>query len=369
MTVYLRQWRNKKGAKCGEWYWKFDLNGATYHKRATNPLNKRQKAQNKREAENFEALARTRLLAGLPIFEEDETEPESPTFRLFVERTYLPWAMFNKRSYQSDKWRSRVLIREFGDLQLGEITSFRIEAFKKAQREGKTQRGAQRAPASVNRLLELLSRILQMAIDNDLITQNPCRKIKKLRLDNRRYRILAADEQVKLLAVCTGRREHLYYLVVLALNTGMRRGELLHLTAEDIDLGRETITVRNTKTNRDRIIPINHDAGRVIHELLILRPQGRLFEMEDISRAWESACREAGIVNLHFHDLRHTFATRLADEGAHVRTIADLLGHTTTVMTSRYTHATDKANREAVVKLNRRKIVAMADTNSNEKVS
>jgi integrase len=284
----------------------------------------------------------------------EEQQQAAQTFEEFVRDVYLPWAKDHKRSYQSDSWRAEVLIKAFGKQPLAEFGVFAIEKFKKERREGKTIRKDKRAPASVNREIELLSKILSLALDHGLIDENPCRRVRKLRLDNRRSRYLSNDEEKKLLAVCHGQRAHLRLLIILALNTGMRRGELLKLEASDLDLARGVVWVRNTKSGRDRAVPINSQARPVFGELLAAAARAkraRLFTMAEIKKAWHSACDEAKIEDLRFHDLRHTFATRLADAGEDAFTIAALLGHSSIVMASRYTHATDQGKREAVEKI------------------
>ena len=205
---------------------------------------------------------------------------------------------------------------------------------------GKTKRGAPCAPASVNHELALLSKILSLAGDHGYLDTNPCRKVKKPRLNNRRTRYLTESEEPRLLDACFGKRTHLAPLIRLALQTGMRRSELLKLTWRDIDLGREVIHVRDPKNERDRALPMSDEARAVIESLGLGRADDRLFPFDEIKPAWNTACCIAEIPNLHFHDLRHTFATRLAGAGADAFTIAALLGHTTIQMVSR-DHACD----------------------------
>jgi integrase len=317
------------------WWYDFWLNGKRYAKGIKT-------ARNRTQAKEEETKARAQILDGT------YGQIDCQSFRQFVTDTYLPFSETNKKSHQSDDWRSNVLIAEFGDLKLDEISPFGIEKFKKARREGKTRTGVQRSAASVNRDLELLSAILSLAFDYSLIKENPCRKVRKFPLSNRRTRYLDPTEEKRLLAVCDGRREHLKWLVILALNTGMRRGELLRLRAEDVDLARGRIYVSQTKTDRPRYVPINQTTHDVFLILLARTKTGRFFKMDEIKTAWWGALRDAEIKNFRFHDLRHTFATRIADSGADVFTIASLLGHSSIVMAGRYTHATDQGKREAV---------------------
>ena len=140
---------------------------------------------------------------------------------------------------------------------MDEIAPFHIERFKYERREGLTFRGEQRKPASVNRELELLSRVFALAMDNGIDVQNPCRKVRHLRMDNQRNRYLSEEEEARLMALLVGRRTHLRPIVILALHTGMRRGEIVSLRWNQIDFARGLILVKETKTGRNRTVPMN----------------------------------------------------------------------------------------------------------------
>jgi len=135
----------------------------------------------------------------------------------------------------------------------------------------------------------------------------------------------------------------------------MRRGEVLALSWSQVDFGRGVIHVTNTKTAHDRTVPLSQPARDLLLSLQKTRKGELVFASKitgrrvvEIKRAFRAACDDAGIEDFHFHDLRHTFAKRLGDAGHSARTIAALLGHSNTLMTDRYTHATDGAMRAAV---------------------
>jgi integrase len=153
-----------------------------------------------------------------------------------------------------------------------------------------------------------------------------------------------------------GKRAHLKPLVQLAIHTGMRRGEILGLRWQNVDFARGVIHVTKTKTNRDRDVPLNSEARQFLldvyketsdEEFVFVNPKTGL-NLTDVKKGFNSACREAGIIDFKFHDLRHTAGTRLADTGADAFAIAEVLGHTSLQMTKRYTHATDERKRRAV---------------------
>jgi integrase len=154
----------------------------------------------------------------------------------------------------------------------------------------------------------------------------------------------------------SGRRSHLRAIVVMAIHTGMRRGELLNLKWQHVDFERSLLYVTNTKTGHDRDVPVNSLVRSV---LLELREISGSFEyvftnpktgtrLTEVKHGFVSACREANIEDFHFHDLRHTTGTRLADRGVDAFAIAELLGHRDLQTTKRYTHATEARRRRAV---------------------
>lgn len=143
-----------------------------------------------------------------------------------------------------------------------------IERFKKERGLSETVRGGRRSPASVNRELESLSRVFNMAIDNGYAESNPCQKVKKLRMDNQRISYLSPEEEARLMTALEGHRAYLRPILIVALNTGMRRGEILTLEWSCVDFQRGIIYVVNTKSGCNREVPMN---AAVRQEFLQLR--------------------------------------------------------------------------------------------------
>jgi integrase len=335
------------------WYFDFMVRGRRY--REAIPT-----ARTKTQALAAEAEARRSVGIG------KYAPAQPPRFSAFVQDVYLPWSEVNKRSYRGDVWRSAVLMETFGRLRLDEITVWQVEKFKRERLKGLTRLGKLRTPASVNRELDLLSRILSMAVAHDLLTDNVCRKVQRLREDNERQRVLSFDEEKRLLAVLERTRSPLRSMVVIALHTGMRRGEITSLTWSDVDFSRRVILVRQSKTGKSRLIPMNDEVRLELQKRGHLAPPTekasqtrievcdsgyRIFEIDWIEKLWRRTCQKAGIVNLRFHDLRHTFATRLAEQGIDAFAIARLLGHSNVNMTARYAASTSEHLHEAVAKL------------------
>ena len=160
------------------------------------------------------------------------------------------------------------------------------------------------------------------------------------------------------MAALTGRKAHLRPLVILAINTGMRRGELFNLTwekGEKVDFTRNVIYVSNTKSGKDRVIPMNQT---VRDELIRMSEQADSefvfvskrtgLNLTETKKGFNAACKDGGIKNFRFHDLRHTAGTRLADAGADAFTIKEILGHSSIQTSAIYVHATDEGKRRAV---------------------
>ncbi len=144
--------------------------------------------------------------------------------------------------------------------------------------------------------------------------------------------------------------------VIFAINTGMRRGEIFNLKWFDADMKRNVLYVRQTKTGKDRAIPINDRLRSMLEnttkvsEYVFTSPKtnGKFI---DIKKGFHKALEDAKIANFRFHDLRHTCATRLADAGVNFAVIGEILGHSDIRTTKRYSHATEKAKREAMQRL------------------
>lgn len=176
--------------------------------------------------------------------------------------------------------------------------------------------------------------------------ENPVCKINKPKLPQGRIRFLNELEKNRLLEACKqSNSSSLYPIVVLALSTGMRKGEILTLTWDDIDLDREAILLQTTKNGERRLVPLTGLSLQLIkrvnadrNSFLVFPSPNNPSQPLDIRSAWERALRKADIINFKFHDLRHTAASYLAMNNASLIEIGALLGHKTVQMTKRYAH-------------------------------
>jgi integrase len=220
----------------------------------------------------------------------------------------------------------------------------------------KWRKGA-RSIASVNRELALLRRMLNVAQSQGWILQNPFKAgdpLISIADEKQRERILTREEETRLLGACEGKAKHLRSIIIAALDTGCRQGELLKLKWRDIDFESRTIVIQafNTKTMRERNLALT---TRLYVELQKLwqasdqNPDALVFGIQDnVKRSFQTVRKNAGLPDLRFHDLRHTAATRLVSLHMPLPEVGRVLGHTQPQTTYRYMNLTiDTAKRAA----------------------
>src|SRR5689334_13011869 len=282
----------------------------------------------------------------------------APLFSDFVEQCYRPWAKANKRSYKTaEAIHLTPLLEFFGKHRLNEISPFLIERYKQQRKETVTKRKKTRSAASVNREIEVLSHVFSMAVDNDKLQQNPCRKVRKLRTDGGRERYLTEDEERRLMVGLEDSPVHLKWFVILALETGLRKGELLRLNRHQVNFVDNEIRMMQMKTDKPKTIPLSSKARAVLLHIVAEQEKSqnlylfdgiRFFKVADVKKSFASACKRAGIENFRIHDLRHTAATRWRQAGADEFTVMRLLGHTRVNTSAIYAHSTPMEMRQIV---------------------
>lgn len=203
-----------------------------------------------------------------------------------------------------------------------------------------------RTAATANRYRSILSSIFSWAVKNDKLPSNPVRSVPIRREDNHRIRFLDEKEEKALRAAIQVTAPFAEPDFTLALHTGLRLGEQRSLTWADVDLKRNFMFLGRTKSGRPRSIPLNGEARRALESL-------RSSKRERVSpghpRWWfEKVVAGAKIDKLRWHDLRHTFASRLVMAGVDIRTVQELLGHRSIAMTMRYAHLAPRHLQAAV---------------------
>lgn len=242
------------------------------------------------------------------------------------------------------KQRSQLLWwkKHLGSYFLCHISPAMLAELRDLLSQEKTIRGKLRSSSTVNRYLAALSQALTITVKEwGWMKENPLLKISRLREARARERYLEKEEINYLLEACRqSKSPYLYGIVIFALGTGARRGEILNLKWEDTDFVRSTATFRDTKNGETRTVPL----GRSVLECLeqerkrrvVLSP--RIFPCVDIRTAWENVVEKVNLKEFRFHDLRHTAASYLAMNGASTLEIATILGHKTLSMVKRYSH-------------------------------
>ena len=255
--------------------------------------------------------------------------------------------------------------QQFAGLSLAEITADRISVARDKLAAQPFRRGHQRNPpdgirlppkdykrsgATVNRHIAALSHALSFAVkERRLLDRNPVSDIRRKPEARGRTRFLSDDDRDSLLKACAKSVwAPLHTLVLLAITTGARKGELIRLKWADIDLKTGRALVSETKNDEPRTLPL---AGKALEALRALKlknsarseyvfpqPSGLPGPYEHFDAHWYVALKAAGIADFHFHDLRHTTASMLAAQGASLLEIADVLGHKTLTMVKRYSH-------------------------------
>jgi integrase len=349
MSVFKREcWRCEDKKKCphkASWYYDFGIRGKRF--KGSIP-----EARTKAQAEQAESKLRDDVYQG-----RYGREPSNIRLREFVEKQFLPWSRAEKRSWRNDYARIKPILAFFKGKMMRDIGEIQVRTYKKERLGSINKRGTLYAPASVDRELQLLSRIFSLAIERGLVAQNPCKGVKKCSVGNTVTNYMTDEEEARLRLFLTGRRAHLADILTIDLYTGMRRTELLSLHKSQIDFSRGIITLTKTKNNKPRNIPIHPD----IAEILMRRcanagPNGFLFESPrtgrpiiDIKTAWRAALKAAGLRHIPFHCAgRHTFGTRAAEGGAHVKDIQEIMDHADIRTTMRYVHATEEGKRRAI---------------------
>ena len=281
-------------------------------------------------------------------------------------KEYQKWDKAHK-GIATDKYdfgKYKALQKFFGGKRIDRITLTDAEEYQRIRVDGILvvhKKGI--SNTTVNHEIGLLKRILKKAVDWNYLEINPLRNVKKLKEPPGRVRYVKPDEWPILLSECS---PDLRDIVIFARHTGMRRGEIFNLQWTDIDWQNKRVTVRERKNNTTMIIPINDYVFRMLVRLHKTTTSAFVFPGKEGKRrytlrtAFEAACRRAGIKNLRFHDLRHTFGTDLVNSGADISIVKQLMGHKSIISTMRYVHPTEERMRKVLE--NRDKIFE-GDTN------
>jgi len=328
-----RKRRNPRGVfekvpGSGEWWIRYVDASGRY---------RREKAGTKGAAIDLVRKRKTEALQGKKL--PERLRRATVTF-MDITSDALAYSKAHKRTYDDDVQRMERMRGWFRDRSADSVTPQEIERhFEECIEEEEW------APSTVNHYRSLLSLTYRLAIRNGKATSNPARATRHRREDNSRVRYLTPEEEAKLRGVLEAEWAGHTPEFDLALHTGLRLSEMYGLDWQDVDLARRLILIRRGKNGESRYARLNSIALKALAEL---RKRGdrtgpviRNLAGEPLAGPrywWDKAITKAGIADFHWHDLRHTFASRLAMAGVGIRAIQDSLGHKSVAMTVRYSH-------------------------------
>jgi len=291
----------------------------------------------------------------------------------FIEKHYAPWVEAERKAGAATLSNLKAQFEFLYNKPMAAITAWQLDKFKTARLKAGV------APATVNRDLDRIRSVLSKAVEWKRLETHPLSTVKRVKGgDSSRVRFLTAAEEKRLRDALAEREaeapkhrasgnawaqarghaprpmwpanaytDHLMPMVLLALNTGLRRGELFGLRWSDVDLCNKVLTVRaeTSKGQRARHVALNSEACEVLkrwkgqgeREGLVFPGRGGA-PMTNINKSWAALCEAARLENFRFHDCRHHFASKLAMAGIDLYTIKELLGHQDFTMTQRYAH-------------------------------
>jgi integrase len=256
-----------------------------------------------------------------------------------------------KRSIAPVKSALNSLLPYFERKPIRNIKTSDIEGYKQSRLKTITLRGSMMKVATINRELSLLRTMLNFALQNEWIIKNPfilSKGIISISAEVERDRILSFDEEKRLLAVCYGRRVHLKAVLICALDTAMRRGEIFKMKWEDVnfELNKIHIPQTNTKTEDARIVGITPRLRNELESLWEVSSKDKsmlVFGITNtIKTSFTSACKEANILDFRFHDCRHTATTRMIASGSPHTEVMKITGHTQLKTFLRYLNITSE---------------------------
>jgi len=304
---------------------------------------RREKAGLRQSAINLYRKRKTEVLQGKKL-PENFRKPAVTFADLAADA--LTWSKENKRDWSHDESRISKLLPEFGYRKAEDIAPREIEAWIAANTS---------TPATANRYRAVISLAYRQGIRNDRIKINPARAVSMKTENNGRIRYLLPDEETRLRAAILEKCPEHLPAFVFALNTGLRAGEQFNIKWTDVDLNRKQLVVPLSKHGAARHVSLNRHSLAVIR-LARMKSLGSPYVFENWRgqklsqehRWFNEVLTAAKVEKFRWHDLRHTFCSRLTMAGVGLRTVQKLAGHKTIQMTSRYAHLSQDVELEAL---------------------
>jgi len=282
-----------------------------------------------------------------------DKQRQVPTLAEYMINTYMHYAKQHKRTWRNDEQMfERHIEKRFGHLRLSNIKRGSVQSFHTQLREEGL------APATCDHYIKLLRRLLNHAVDNEVIDVNPLVRLKLFNADNKKERYLSDEELSRLINVLKAHENRMVSSIVLfLLSTGARLNEALTATWENIDVTNKTwrVSASISKSKKMRAIPLNSTAINVLNEVgtedkseyvFINTKTGKPYIC--IKNTWTHIREQAGLVGFRLHDLRHNYASMLVNSGRSLYEVQHILGHSDPKVTQRYAHLSTETLHEAV---------------------
>lgn len=349
MGIYRR--KNKEGKHYGPWYMQYP--------RDADPSNG--KVKYACEKVGFSKKIAERAFAKKMLEWEQQKFLGLKKRRDYTFRELVDWYLSLPKA---DQLKSIYKVRQhcmrlketFGDLRADDIKPSMIEAYQQKRLSEVTYRGTPYKPASINREIEVMRRIYNLAMREEMVSRNPCWKVTRLSERNTRDRVLSQEEKENLLKVLP---HHAVDVVTTAYHTGMRAGEIFKMTWDRVNMkeGYFSLTPKDTKTGEPRHVYFNGEVRSILERLGKVRSLSHNFvftfkgkPLKSIKVCLGRALKKAGITNFRLHDLRHTFTTNARKAGVDKTVIMKLTGHKTLSMFTRY-NSVDEADAKQALQL------------------
>ncbi len=263
-------------------------------------------------------------------------------FDKLADEFFEKYIKIERKCFERDKYFGGTLKDYFKNTPIGKITLYDVTIWRGWKTEHITKKGTYIKNATVNRELAYLKTMFEKAKEWGWLRENPAASVKLLKDEDKRLRVLTKDEISKLI-VCAA--SYLKPIIITAISTGMRKGEILGLKWKDVNFSNGTIWVEKTKNGEPRHVPVNNHLSEALKTLDKSREIGQFVFCNDkggqrfsVSDAFNNACKRAEIDDFRFHDMRHCAASLYASGGCDIIRLKYLLGHKTLAMTQRYAH-------------------------------
>ena len=325
--------------KNGRWYLKLQVRGKRYHKALP-------ECTSKKQAEQAETILKTELFQGRYNLIENRGEKLIDiAFNKFREK-----GAATRKGWKNDNYSLKALEDFFLGRKFKEISPFMVEKYR-IHRQSQDCK-----PATINRDLTILSGVFNLAMEEGLTDNNPCKKVKPLRVNNFKEKYIKPEDEKKLIEACKENFSYLKPIIHTLLLTGCRKSEVLKMKWESVDLKKQVFTLYDTKNGNSRKIPMSSKLLEIFKEIkskstseyVFINPKTKR-PYYDIQNALKKVCNKAEITYINPHGLRHTAATRMVASGSDLVVVSNILGHADIRITaSRYAHPLESNKKSAI---------------------